>query len=157
MRKSMIALAAAMALGAATVSTAAMAQHHGGGAGFGGGGAHMGGGGVHNGGGGGLGGGAAMAHGGAGFAGGGGAGFTRPAGPSNFGGNRGHFAANGARDHDHDRFRGRGFGFGGLYAFSGPGYYDDNGYDDYYGDTCWQRQLVPTPYGLQWRLVDVCQ
>ena len=117
----------------------------------------MGGGGVHNGGGGGLGGGAAMAHGGAGFAGGGGAGFTRPAGPSNFGGNRGHFAANGARDHDHDRFRGRGFGFGGLYAFSGPGYYDDNGYDDYYGDTCWQRQLVPTPYGLQWRLVDVCQ
>ena len=79
--------------------------------------------------------------------------FTRPAGPSNFGGNRGRFAANGrGRDHDHDRFRG--FGFGGLYAFGGPEFY---GYDNYYDDSCWQRQLVPTPYGLQWRLVDVCQ
>jgi hypothetical protein len=179
MRKSMIALAAAMALGTATISTAAMAQHHGGGgfAGGGGGGAHMGGGGgggfgggARMGGGGGFGGGAAMAHGGAGFA-GGGAGFARPAGPSNFGGNRGNFAGTpgnvaGARgnfaargfDRDHDRHHGfRGFGFGGLYAFSGPGYYDDNAYDDYSGDSCWQRQLVPTPYGLQWRLVDVCE
>jgi hypothetical protein len=172
MRKSMIALAAAMALGTATISTAAMAQHHGGG---GGGGAHMGGGGgggfgggARMGGGGGFGGGAAMAHGGAGFAGGGGAGFARPAGPSNFGGNRGNFAgapgnvggnfAARGFDRDHRRdFRG-GVGFGGLYAFSGPGYYGyDNSYDDSYGDSCWQRQLVPTPYGLQWQLVDVCQ
>jgi hypothetical protein len=167
MRKHMIALAAALALG--TVSTAALAQHHGGGgAGFGGGGGGGGGGGVHmGGGGGGFGGGAAMAHGNAGFAGGGGgAAFARPTGPSNFAGTRGtfagtqgnfttrgNFAGNGfARDHDrHFRhFRG---GVG-LFAFGGPDYY---GYDDYNGDSCWQRQLVPTPYGLQWRLVDVCQ
>ena len=152
MRKHMMAIAAAAVLGAATISTAAMAQHHGGG-----GGAAM----AH--GGGGFGGGAAMARGGAGFAGGGGAGVARPAGPSNFAGTRGNFAgtpnnftaAHGnfaARgfDRDHDRHHFRGFGFGGLYAFA-PGYYDD-GYD-----SCWQRQLVPTPYGLQWRLVDVCQ
>jgi hypothetical protein len=180
MRKHMIAIAAVAVLGAATMSTAAMAQHHGGGGGggFGGGGGHMGGGGgaamAH--GGGGFGGGAAMARGGSGFAGGGGAGFARPAGPSNFGGTRGNFAGTpnnfaaargnfAARgfDRDHDRdHRFRGFGVGGLYAFSGPGYYDDNayydnGYNDYSGDSCLQRQLVPTPYGLQWRLVDVCQ
>jgi hypothetical protein len=147
MRKRMIAVAAAAVLGAATMSTAAMAQHHGGGG-------HMGGGGgaamAH--GGGGFGGGAAMARGGAGFAGGGGAGFARPAGPNNFAAAHGHFAARGFdRDHDgHHHFRG--FGFGGLYAFSGPDY----AYDDSY-DNCWQRQLVPTPYGLQWRLVDVCE
>ena len=148
MRKHMIAIAAAAVLGAATISTAAMAQHHGGGgAGFGGGGgAAM----AH--GGGGFGGGTAMAHGGAGFAGGGGAGFARPAGPSNFAAAHGNLAARGFdRDHDgHHHFRG--FGFGGLYAFSGPDY----AYDDSY-DSCWQRQLVPTPYGLQWRLVDVCE
>jgi hypothetical protein len=175
MRKHMIAIAAAAVLGAATISTAAMAQHHGGGGGgFGGGGGHMGGGGgaamAH--GGGGFGGGGAMARGGAGFAGGGGgAGFARPAGPSNFVGARGNFAgapnnfaaargnfaARGFdRNHDRDRHF-RGFGFGGLYAFA-PGYYGyDNSYDDSNGDGCWQRQLVPTPYGLQWQLVDVCQ
>ena len=167
MRKHMIAIAAAAVLGAATMSTAAMAQHHGGGGGGfgGGGGGHMGGGGgaamAH--GGGGFGGGAGMARGGAGFAGGGGAGFARPAGPSNFAGTRGNFAGTpnnfaaargnfAARgfDRDHDRHRGfRGFGFGGgLYAFSGPDY--DYAYDDSY-DSCWQRQLVPTPYGLQWQ------
>jgi hypothetical protein len=177
MRKHMIAIAAAAVLGAATMSTAAMAQHHGGGGGGfgGGGGGHMGGGGgggaamAH--GGGGFGGGAPMARGGAGFAGGGGAGFARPAGPSNFAGTRGNFAGTpnnfaaargnfAARgfDRDHDRGRHfRGFGFGGLYAFA-PGYYGyDNSYDDSNGDGCWQRQLVPTPYGLQWQLVDVCQ
>jgi hypothetical protein len=169
MRKHMIAIAAAAALGAATISTAAMAQHHGGGGGGfgGGGGGHMGGGGgaAMGHGGGGFGG-AAMARGGAGFAGGGGAGFARPAGPSNFAGTRGNFAgtqgnfaprgnfaANGfARDRDHDRFRHFRGGVG-LFAFGGPDYY---GYDGYYGDSCWQRQLVPTPYGLQWRLVDIC-
>jgi len=105
-------------------------------------------------GGGGFAGGGAMTHGGGGFAGGGGAGFARPAGPSNFAGTRGNFAARGFdRDHDgHRHFRG--FGFGGLYAFGGPEFY---GYDNYYDDSCWQRQLVPTPYGLQWRLIDVCQ
>jgi len=166
MRKHMIALAAALALG--TVSTAAMAQHHGGG-GFGGGG---GGGGVHMGGGGMGGGGAAMAHGNAGFGGGGGATFARPSGPSNFAGTRGtfsgtqgnfaargnfagrgNFAANGfVRGHDHDRFHHFRGGVG-LFAFGGPGFYD---YDDYYADGCWQRRLVPTPFGLRWRLVDVC-
>ena len=170
MRKHMIAIAAAAVLGAATMSTAAMAQHHGGG---GGGGGHMGGGGGGGGaamahGGGGFGGGAAMARGGAGLAGGGGAAVARPAGPSNFAGTRGNFAGTpnnnfaaargnfAARgfDRDHDRHRGfRGFG-GGLYAFSGPDY-DDGYYDSY--DSCWQRQLVPTRYGLQWRLVDVCE
>jgi hypothetical protein len=111
------------------------------------------------------GGGAAMAHGNAGFGGGGGATFARPSGPSNFAGTRGtfsgtqgnfagrgNFAANGfVRDHDrHFRhFRG---GVG-LFAFGGPDYY---AYDDSY-DSCWQRQLVPTPYGLRWRLVDICE
>jgi hypothetical protein len=167
MRKHMMAIAAATVLGAATISTAAMAQHHGGGGfGGGGGGAAM----AH--GGGGFGGGAAMAHGSAGFAGGGGAGFARQAGPSNFAGTRGtfngpqgnvaargnfagrsNFAANGfARDHDHDRFRHFRGGVG-LFAFGGPTFYD---YDDSYADGCWQRRLVPTPFGLRWRLVDVC-
>jgi len=153
MRKTMIAIAAAAALGAATMATAAFAAPHGGG----GGGGHVGGGG-----------GAAMAHGGGGFAAprgnfgganmgrpGGSANFARTA-PGNFAGSGGNFAARGF-DRDHRRgFRG-GVGFGGLYAFA-PGYYGyDNSYDDSYGDGCWQRQLVPTPYGLQWQLVDVCQ
>jgi len=154
MRKQVIALAAALALG--TVSTAAMAQHHGGGAGFAGGG----GGGAANMGGGG---GAAMARGNAGFGGGGGAALARPTGPSNFAGTRGggtqaniaprgNFAANGfVRDHDHDRFR-HFRGGAGLFAFGGP-LYD---YDYYYADGCWQRRLVPTPFGWRWRLVDVC-
>ena len=43
----------------------------------------------------------------------------------------------------------RGLAYGGLYAFGGPAYY---GYDD----SCWVRRSVPTPYGLRWRLVDVC-
>src|SRR4029077_21014925 len=166
MRKHMIALAAALALG--TVSTAAMAQHHGGGgAGFGGGrGGGGGGGGVYMGAVGMGGGGAAMAHGNAGFGGGGGATFARPSGPSNFAGTRGtfsrtqgnfaargNFAANGfVRGHDHDRFRHFRGGVG-LFAFGGPTFYD---YDDSYVDGCWQRRLVPTPFGLRWRLVDVC-
>jgi hypothetical protein len=49
--------------------------------------------------------------------------------------------------------RGRG-GFGGLFAFGGPDYYD---YDyGYYDNGCYIRRLVPTPFGLRWRLVDVC-
>jgi hypothetical protein len=129
-------------------------------------------------GGGGFGGGAAMAPGGAGFRGGGGGGavVARPSGPSNFGGTRGNFAGtpgnfagargnfaangwgHGGHDHHFRRFGFAGLGLGGLYAFSSPGYYGyDNAYDDSYGDSCWQRQLVPTPYGLQWQLVDVCQ
>lgn len=162
MRKPMIAIAAAAVLGAATMATAAFAAPHGGGGfGGGGGGGHMGGGGAaHFGGGGGgahFGGGAAMAHGTVG-----GGGFAAPRG--NFAANgaavapgpRGNFAARGF-DHDRDHRRGfGGFGYGGLYAFGGPDYYDS--YDNYYGgDGCWQQQLVPTPYGMQWQMVDVCQ
>ena len=174
MRKHMIAIAAAAVLGAATMSTAAMAQHHGGGgAGFGGGGgAHMGGGG------------GARWHTAADLAAAlrwhtavpdllaaavralpgrpvraisAGTRGNFAGTPNNFAAAHGNFAARGFdRDHDgHRHFRG--FGFGGLYAFSGPDYYDDNAYDDSYGDSCWQRQLVPTPYGLQWQLVDVCE
>jgi len=107
-----------------------------------------------------------MAHGGGGFAAprgnfgganmgrpGGSANFARTA-PGNFAGSGGNFAARGF-DRDHRRgFRG-GVGFGGLYAFGGSDYY---GYDNnYYDNGCWQQQLVPTPYGMQWQLVDVCQ
>jgi hypothetical protein len=54
--------------------------------------------------------------------------------------------------HGHGYYgHGYGGGFCGLYAFGGPAYY---GYD--YSDGCWVRRLVPTPYGLRWRLVDVC-
>jgi hypothetical protein len=68
--------------------------------------------------------------------------------PGNFAAPQNHVAAGGWRGHGR-RF---GYGFGGLYAFGGPDYY---GYDAY-GDGCWQRRLVPTPFGLRWRLVDVC-
>jgi hypothetical protein len=164
MRKRMIAIAAAMALGTATMATAAMAASRGGTAGGGGG--HMGGF---------SGGGAATAHVGGGFGGGPGnvagtrGNFVAPQGnfagtrsnfagtaSGNVAGTRRNFAANGwAHDRDHDRHhRFHGFGFGGLYAFGGPDYY---GYDDNYSDSCWQQRLVPTPFGLRWRPVDVCE
>jgi len=78
-----------------------------------------------------------------------------PGAGNNFNGARGNFAGGGF---DHRRgFRG-GVGVGGLYAFGAPTYYDYyDGYDNSYGDSCWQQQLVPTPYGLQWQTVDVCQ
>jgi hypothetical protein len=34
---------------------------------------------------------------------------------------------------------------GALYDFAGPGYYG-----------CYQQRLVPTPFGLRYRTVDVC-
>jgi hypothetical protein len=171
MRKNMIALAAALALGTATMSTAAVAAQRGGTSG-GGGGGHIGGGAP---------GGHAVMGGGAGTFGGGGMhgnfganmgrpNMGRPSGggsfvntaPGNFAGHRNNFAGTRGtfagrdfdRDRDHDR-RFRGFGFGGLYAYD-PGYYDYSDADTYYGDGCWQRQLVPTPFGLRWQLVDVC-
>ncbi len=50
--------------------------------------------------------------------------------------------------HFHGRFHGGWHGgWGGLYAFGGPAYY--------YGG-CWQRRWVPTPFGMRWRLVNVC-
>jgi hypothetical protein len=73
------------------------------------------------------------------------------ASPRNFAAAAPNHAAGGWRDHGR-HFRGYGFGLGGLYAFGGSDYY---GYD-YYGDGCWQRRWVPTPYGMRWRLVDVC-
>jgi hypothetical protein len=58
--------------------------------------------------------------------------------------------ATGAMAAPHGHFGGHFGGFHGgpgfgLYSYS-PGYYDG----------CWQRRLVPTPYGLRWRLVNVC-
>jgi hypothetical protein len=73
-------------------------------------------------------------------------------GPALGGRPSGNFAFRG--DHHRDRFRG-------LYAFGGPvvapDYYDSD--DAYVADdsSCWQRQLVPTQYGLRWQLVDVCE
>lgn len=52
------------------------------------------------------------------------------------------------RDHDHFRHHRHGFFGFGLYAY-GPDYYD---YD--YG--CYRRRLVPTRFGLRWRVVWVC-
>jgi hypothetical protein len=169
MRKQFIAIAAGVALGLATMATAAVAApQHGGG---GGGGGHF------SGGGGGRG----------GFSGGGraaiGGGFATPrAGgmSSNFAGTRNNFAVNRAAvpnaspgrggnfaannwHNGHHGYYGRGYGYGGAYALGGgygPDYYDYSG-SDYYGDDgsdgCIQRQAVQTPYGLQWQLVDVCQ
>ncbi len=62
--------------------------------------------------------------------------------------------------HDHGNGHGRGHGYGGywgggLYAFEpGYNYYD---YDDDYADnSCYQWRWVPTPFGLRWRDVWVC-
>jgi hypothetical protein len=52
----------------------------------------------------------------------------------------------------HGRYanRGDGYGYGGLYAFA-------PGYDDYSYDSSWyQWRWVPTPFGLRWRDVWVC-
>jgi hypothetical protein len=62
-------------------------------------------------------------------------------------------------DHDHDHGRGYGYGGGygggGLYAFE-PGY-DNYDYDDEYaGNSCYQPRWIPTPYGMRWRNVWVC-
>ena len=96
MRSKMIAMAAAIVLGTATMATGAMAAPHMGG--------HPGGG-----------------------------GFASPGGHPG-----GGFAFHGGPG-----FRG---GVGGLYAFGGQAYYGG----------CWQRRLVPTPFGMRWRLVNVC-
>jgi hypothetical protein len=171
MRKNLIAFAAIVALGATALATSALAQQRGGTGTMGGGGAPH----ASFGGGGTMGGGAPHASFGGGATMGGaphgnfGAatapnGFARSApgngGPGNFAGPQTNFAG---RDFDHDR-HGRGFGRGfgpgfgvGIYAFGGPAYYDYNNDYDYVGDSCWQRQLVPTPYGWRWRLVDVCE
>lgn len=173
MRKSIAALAAACALGAATMATGAMAQKGGGGLGGGHGGPSVGGAAAPT-----TGGGGGRSTGGtptmsaapmaapSGAAGGRGpaqsvanhaATLNAPgSAPMNATG-RSVAASPGARNyawHDHDRhhhghrFHG-GFGFSGLYAYE-PGYYD------YGDDSCYQPRLVRTPYGLRWRQVWVC-
>jgi hypothetical protein len=149
MRKGVMAIAAAIALGAATLTTGAMAQHggHGGGGGMGG----------HGGGGGGaaFSGGGHMGGGGGGMMGGrGGGSFTGRGGSFNgnfaarggsFSGRSGAFAGRNFAFHD-GRFRGRrGFGFG---FWGGP-------YWAYAGD-CWRLRRVWTPWGWHWRRVNVC-
>jgi len=171
MRKNVIAIAAVMALGTAAIASSASAQQQRGGAApMGGGGAphasaSIGGGAPHPsfGGGGTMGGGAPHASVGTAQRGNFGA-ATAPNGvartaPGNVAGPRTNFAARGF-DRDHDRFRhGHFVGPGiGVFAFGGPTYYDYYDYNDYdAADGCWQRRLMPTPYGLRWRLVDVCE
>jgi hypothetical protein len=61
-------------------------------------------------------------------------------------------------DHDHGGWHGHSYwggGGGGIYAYE-PGY-DYYDYDNDYADTsCYQPRWVPTPYGMRWRDVWVC-
>jgi len=155
MRKGVMAIAAALALGAATMATGVTAAPHGGGGGGGGGGgAHFSGGG----GGASFGGNAHMGGGGAPMAAGprsggtfnGGATFnsgsrfsgarTFNSGPRFSGGN---FATGGHFGHFHHRHFHGGVG---LFAFGGPGYWD----------SCWRLRRVWTPWGWHWRRINVC-
>ena len=160
MRRQLIAIAAGMALGAASMVTPALAAHGGGGGG------HGGGGGGH----------ASFGGGGSGHPsfGGGARSFAAPQARvgSNFAavphaapGVHGNFAANnyghpGNWNHGHWN-HGYGYG-GGVYAFGGygpyygygPDYYD---YSDGYSNGCLQQQYVQTVYGPQLQWVDVCQ
>jgi hypothetical protein len=143
LRKGMIALLAAVAVGLAA-PTMALAR---GGGGEGGGG--------HGGGGGGFGG-----HGGGGFGGGGFGGHAGGfGGHAGFGGGAFHGGFHGGG------FAGRGFhGFGHRFAFGGGvyPYYDDYAfypYDDYYDDSdnCYVVQRhVHTTYGWRWQPAQVC-
>jgi hypothetical protein len=138
--KTILTLAAVAALGTATMATSAMAFPHGGGRGVGGG---------------------AMAS--MGSMKGGAMGTFAPmhsnvtgstaavnAAPSFNGANAGpNWNHNGQR-HGRYAYRGDGYGYGGLYAFA-------PGYDDYsYDSSCSQWRWVPTPFGLRWRDVWVC-
>ncbi len=193
MRTRLLAIAASLALGAATITGAAIAapQHFGGGGGGGfspgGGGragAVSGGGSVSFNGGGRTFGGNAAFNGGGRSTFNGSQGFASPrtgmsnnvattrgnfargnfavnrTGPTrNFAG--GNVAANNWNGRGDWRFRHRGRFFGpgvGLFAFGGfgPDYYDYYDSDYAYDNGCWQRRLVPTPFGWRWRLVDVC-
>jgi hypothetical protein len=76
-------------------------------------------------------------------------GGAAPMAHNNFGAGQNHFAS--GRNWRGGRGRG---GFGGVYAFGGPDYYD---YDyGYYDNGCLVRRPVPTPFGLRWRVVNVC-
>lgn len=80
------------------------------------------------------------------------------AGPNRIAVRGNRYAYRGDHDHDHGRWHGQGYGGGwggGLYAFE-PGY-DSYDYDDDYADnSCYQPRWVPTPYGMRWRDVWVC-
>jgi hypothetical protein len=64
-----------------------------------------------------------------------------------FGGHPGPGPGRFAFHHGHGRFFGPGIG---LYAYGGPDY----GYG--YDDGCWVNQRIWTPYGWQWRPINVC-
>ncbi|MFZ3359763.1 MAG: hypothetical protein WA177_13460 [Xanthobacteraceae bacterium] len=142
MRNRRLAIAAAAALGIATMGTSAMALPHGGGGGGHFGGGHMGG---SNFGGGHLGipGAGAMAAPNVGT-------LHANVGAPNVAANV-HMGHGYGHGYNHYAYRGHGYGLGGLYAFGGPDYYD---YD--YGDSCYQRRWVPTPFGWRWRRVWAC-
>ena len=151
MRKRLLAMAAGLALGAATITTAAVAAPHGGGhsgfsgghANFGGGGGHPAFGGVHSFA-------APQGHAGGNFA------------ANNWHGNGGSWHGNGGNWVGHRGGYGGYYGPSvGAYAFGGygPDYYDSYDGSDYAydgSDGCYQRQLVQTAYGAQWQLVDFC-
>ena len=152
MRKGVMAIAAALALGTATIATGVTAAPHGGGGGGGGGGAHFSGGG--GGGGASFGGNAHM--GGAPMAAGPRSGGSFNGGASFNGGPRfssgrlnsgtrfsgGNVAFNGG--HFHHRHFHRGFG---LFAFGGG---------PVWWDSCWRLRRVWTPWGWHWRRINVC-
>ncbi len=86
---------------------------------------------------------------------------TNNVGATNYRNGQNYASMRGDHDHDHDHDHGRGYGYGGgyggggLYAFE-PGY-DNYDYDDEYaGNSCYQPRWIPTPYGMRWRNVWVC-
>jgi hypothetical protein len=56
----------------------------------------------------------------------------------------------------HGGWGGHGWGghFGGFHGRFGGGYY--GGYPGYAPGCVWVRRVVPTPWGLQWRVVPAC-
>jgi len=141
MRKTITAIAAAAALGTATMATSAMAFPHGGG---------MGAPPLHANFGAAASGNFAAGKTGSNFA-------TKPNGitamPNHFAANSNLGQNNFWHGHGHHAYRHHERGFGGLYAYGGPDYYD---YYSYYGNSCYQWQRVWTPSGWRWRDVWVC-
>ena len=146
--KTILTIAAVAALGTATMATNALAFPHGGGRGVGGGGM------------------ASMGSMKSGAMGAGqrnigqsfgpmhsnvtGSNVAVNAAPEFNGANAGPNLNHNGRGHGRYAYRGDGSGYGGLYAFA-PGYYDYS-----YDNSCYQWRWVPTPFGLRWRDVWVC-
>jgi len=63
-----------------------------------------------------------------------------------------------ASAHWHGGFHGGGFHHGGFrHHFGGPRFFIGGpSYYSYGYGGCYQRRLVPTPWGPRWRLVNVC-